>query len=71
MKTKLDKEEVASRQLDTAIDLMFGGGDGQAPLPPTVPNDKLSDTQKKLAADLQIRNIEGVKIQIPHIALSV
>ena len=27
MKTKLDKEEVASRQLDAAIDLMFGGGD--------------------------------------------
>jgi len=27
MKTKLDKEEVASRQLDTAIELMFGGGD--------------------------------------------
>ena len=27
MKTKLDKEEVALRQLDTAIDLMFGGGD--------------------------------------------
>ena len=27
MKTKLDKEEVASRQLDTAISLMFGGGD--------------------------------------------
>lgn len=27
MRKKLDKEEVASRQLDTAIDLMFGGGD--------------------------------------------
>ena len=27
MKTKLDKEQVASQQLDTAIELMFGGGD--------------------------------------------
>ena len=27
MKTNLDKEQVASQQLDTAIELMFGGGD--------------------------------------------